>query len=95
MCEETHCLIEQNGHLMGTPDCRRYALEQLSDNNRQPIMKWLEELESERLSYIEEVRVTQLSLHQVQQHRFLIDNRFCWLQLLPVNLTGLILSQRN
>ena len=42
---------------MGTPDCRRYALEQLSDNNRQPIMKWLEELESERLSYIEEVRV--------------------------------------
>lgn len=54
VCEETHCLIEQNGHLMGTPDCRRYALEQLSDNNRQPIMKWLEELESERLSYIEE-----------------------------------------
>ena len=54
-CEETHCLIEQNGQLMGTPDCRRYALEQLSDNNRKPIIQWLEELENERLSYIDEV----------------------------------------
>jgi len=53
-CEETHCLIEQNGQLMGTPDCRRYALEQLSDNNRKPIIQWLEELENERLSYIDE-----------------------------------------
>ena len=40
---------------MGTPDCRRYALEQLSDNNRRPIIQWLEELENERLSYIDEV----------------------------------------
>ena len=54
-CEETHCLIEQSGSLMGTPACRRYALEQLSENNRRPIINWLQELENERLSYIDEV----------------------------------------